>query len=212
MSSPLYLTPPCTPAVRAAIRAGQLGMIASPPQGNRIEDGYTWCADNAVFGGKYPGDDQYLAWLRKHRRHAERCLFAVAPDVVGDHVATLARSRDMLRRIRDLGYPAALAAQNGMELCSWDPWDEIDALFIAGDTDWKLSRHAAELAAVASSLGLWVHMGRVNSARRYTTATAFGCDSVDGTYITQAPDKNLPTLLSWTRPTADNETPHTTDA
>ncbi|MFD4406671.1 hypothetical protein ACFWPH_28310 [Nocardia sp. NPDC058499] len=207
MPAPLYLTPPSTPAIRAAIRAGALGMIASPPQGNRIESDYTWCADNAVFNGKYPGDEQYLAWLRKHRHHADRCLFAVAPDVVGDHFATMSRSRDMLRRIRDLGYPVAFAAQNGMELCTWDPWDEIDALFLAGDTDWKLSRHAAELAAVAASLGLWVHMGRVNSARRYDTARAFGCHSVDGTYLTKAPGKNLSTVLSWTRSAGTADSP-----
>ncbi|WP_280492468.1 hypothetical protein [Nocardia asiatica] len=195
---PLYLTPPSTAAIRAHIQTGDLGMIATPAQGNRIEPSYqAWCADNGVFGGTYPGDDAYLAWLRRRRPHADRCLFAVAPDVVGDHWATFARSRDMLRRIRDLGFPVAFAAQNFMEFDSWDPWQEIDCLFIGGDTAWKLGPAAAQLAAVASSLGIWVHMGRVNTRRRYDYARAISVDSVDGTTLTRAPDKNLPKVLSW---------------
>ncbi|WP_228838941.1 hypothetical protein [Nocardia amamiensis] len=202
--APLYLTPPSTPAIRDRIRAAELGAIMTPAQGNRLAEDYPlWCADNGVFGGSYPGDDAYLNWLGRLRPHADRCLFVVAPDVVGNHFATLARSRPMLRRIRDLGFPVAFAAQNFMEYDTWDPWDEIDALFLAGDTAWKLGPEAANLAAVASSVGKHVHMGRVNSRRRYDYATAIGCDSVDGTYLTFAPDANLPNVLSWTGAAAD---------
>ena len=44
---------------------------------------------------------------------------------------------------------------------------------------------------------MWVHMGRVNSQRRLRYAHAIGCDSVDGTYLTYAPDQNLRRLLGW---------------
>ena len=40
-------------------------------------------------------------------------------------------------------------------------------------------------------------MGRVNSRQRMAIAEWFGCDSVDGTYLTFGPDRNLPRLLSW---------------
>ncbi|MGV9679226.1 hypothetical protein ACWDSJ_28425 [Nocardia sp. NPDC003482] len=206
-AAPLYLTPPSTPAIRDRIRAGELGAIMTPAQGNRLAGDYPlWCADNGVFGGSYPGDSAYLKWLGKLRPHADRCLFAVAPDVVGNHFATYARSRPMLRCIRDLGFPVAFAAQNFLEYDAWDLWDEIDCLFLAGDTAWKLGPAAANLAAVASSVGKHVHMGRVNSRRRYTYAHAIGCDSVDGTYLTFAPDANLPTALSWTRDAAQQPT------
>ncbi|MGN2638528.1 hypothetical protein ACWEKT_20195 [Nocardia takedensis] len=198
--APLYCTPPSTAETRAFIRAGALGMIVTPAQGNRVEESYpAFCVDNGIYTGTYPGDRQYLAWLKTLQPHAERCLFVVAPDVVGDHLGTLSRSRDMLSRIRDLGFPAAFAAQNFMELDAWHPWDEIDCLFLAGDTEWKLGPHAAKLAAVASGLGLWVHMGRVNSARRYNYARAIGCHSVDGTHLVYAPDHNLGEILSWAR-------------
>ncbi|WP_159848543.1 hypothetical protein [Nocardia sp. CY41] len=200
---PIYLTPPSTPAIREAIRAGKLAAIATPAQGNRITADYpAWCADNGAFTGRYPGDEAYLRWLKTMRPYADQCLFVTAPDVVGNHWATLARSRDMLPRIRDMGFPAGFVAQNFMEYCTWDPWEEIDCLFLGGDTAWKLGEEAANLAAVAASMGIWVHMGRVNSRRRYQYAAAIGCHSVDGTYLTYAPDANLPTVLSWARDTA----------
>ena len=196
--APLYLTPPSTPGIRAAIYTGLLGAITTPAQGNKLEDGdYLWCADNGVFGGRYPGDEDYLTWLTGMQRAADRCLFAVAPDVVGNHWATIARSRAMLPRIRDLGFPVAYVAQDGMQWAADHLWDDIDCLFIGGTTAFKLSAEAAELVSIARSLGLWAHMGRVNSARRYTYADAIGCNSVDGTYLTYGPDKNLPAVLRW---------------
>ncbi|RCG19067.1 hypothetical protein DQ384_38495 [Sphaerisporangium album] len=172
-------------------------MITTPKQGNRLLAGHPWCADNGVYTGRYPGDEAYLTWLRRLRPLAHNCLFAVAPDVVGDHLRTLTRSRNMLVKIRELGYPAAFVAQDGMQFSSWDPWDEIDCLFIGGGDEFKLSRDAAELVDVANSLGKWTHMGRVNSLRRYRYAAAIGCDSVDGTHLTFAPDQNLHEVLQW---------------
>ncbi|MEU9019157.1 hypothetical protein [Actinomadura sp. NPDC048394] len=197
--APLYMTPPSTGPIRECIRSGGLGMIATPAQGNRIESGYWWCADNGVFGGAYPGDEAYLRWLASLRRHADRCLFVVAPDVVGDHAGSWSRSRDLLPVIRSLGFPAAFVAQDGAERehSAWI-WEEFDCLFLGGSTEWKLGREAAQIARAASDMGKWVHMGRVNSARRYRyAATECWCDSVDGTYLTYGPDRNLPTVLDW---------------
>lgn len=198
--APLYMTPPSTEPIREQLRAGVLGAITTPAQGNRLEEGWWWCADNGVFGGSYPGDDEFLAWLKTLRPHADRCLFAVAPDVVGDFFATWKRSYEMLQRIRDLGFPAAIVAQDYMEICDrWD-WDDFDALFIGGSTAWKLSPAAANLARCARSLGLHVHVGRVNSDTRYQwTCQVAGADSADGTYLTYGPDLLLPDVLAWRR-------------
>lgn len=178
---------------------GRLDMIATPKQGNALPPGVTWVADNGCFGKGYPGDDAWLAWLASYStEERSRCMFAVAPDVVGDAVATLARSRPWLARIRALGYPAAFVAQNGAEDMVL-PWDEFDALFIGGDTAWKLGPHARALTAEAKRRGKWVHMGRVNSARRLRYADAIGCDSADGTFIAFGPDQNLPKVMGWLR-------------
>ncbi|MFC5005399.1 hypothetical protein ACFPIJ_47155 [Dactylosporangium cerinum] len=144
----------------------------------------------------YPGNERYLAWLTARTAHRERCAFATAPDVPGDAAATWTRSRPVLHPIRDLGYPAALVAQDGLEHANVD-WPAFDALFIGGTTPWKLGVAAANLAAAARAHGLWVHMGRVNSLKRLRYAASIGCHSVDGTYLAYGPDRHLPTLLHW---------------
>lgn len=176
--------------------AGLLGAIDTPKQGNTYPDGVVWCADNGCFGKGYPGDEAWLEWLTSNAHRASSCAFAVAPDVVGNAAATLARSLPWLPRIRGLGYPAAFVAQDGLEDLD-APWSEFDALFIGGTTEWKLGAAARRLAIEAKRRGKWVHMGRVNSLRRYQYAEYIGCDSVDGTFLVFGPDENLPRLLSW---------------
>jgi hypothetical protein len=184
---------------------GQLGQIVTPAAGNRVGHTVQWCGDNAVFAGKYPGDVQFIAWLRRLRPDRERCRFVVAADVVGDAAATLRRSAAMLPAIRGLGFPAALAAQNGLEDMRI-PWDTFDALFLGGDTEWKLGPAARALTAEARHRGKWVHMGRVNSLRRLRYAHHIGCDSADGTFLAFGPDQNLPRLLGWLRAVNDQGT------
>lgn len=176
--------------------SGQLVQICTPREGRSPAGAASWVADNGCFGKGYPGDAGYLAWLDKLSEHADRCLFATAPDVVGDAAATLERSAPFYAEIRARGYRAALVAQDGLTV-ETTPWDEIDALFIGGSTDWKLGEEAAELVAAAKARGIWVHMGRVNSRRRMVYADSIGCDSTDGTFLCFGPDKNLPKLLGW---------------
>jgi hypothetical protein len=178
------------------MRAGRIGMIATPASGNRVEAGVDWIADNACFTGRYPGDDAYVGWLAARAVHRGRCALATAPDVVADAAATWVRSRPVLARIRALGYPAALVAQDGLEHLDID-WTAFDALFLGGSTLWKLGPAAADLAAQARSLGLRVHVGRVNSLRRLRYAAAIGADSVDGTHLAYGPRRKLPELLAW---------------
>lgn len=163
------------------VRSDMPAML-QPGMGNLPPVGQPWAADNGRFSSPATySDAAYLAWLAK-RPHRERCLFATAPDVVGDATATLALSAPMFARIRAAGYRAALVAQDGLEALPV-PWDDFDALFIGGTTRWKLSEAAHELAAEAKRRGKWLHMGRVNSLRRVRIAKAMGCDSVDGTYL-----------------------------
>ena len=179
------------------MHAGQLGYIDTPLQGNRRPAGVMWAADNGCFSDRW---DEATWWrfLTENAADASTCLFAVAPDVVGDAWRSGIRSLPWIEPIRSLGYPVAWVAQNGQENQPL-PWLGIDCLFIGGTTEWKLGRHARALAAEAKRRGKWVHMGRVNSERRYRYASAIGCDSVDGTYLTFGPDVNLPRVLAWSR-------------
>lgn len=202
----LYLANPCGERVLDQMRAGVLGYIDTPAQGNKRPEGVAWCADNGCFSSRF-NEAKWWRFLEVNADHADTCLFATAPDVVGDADATIERSVPWLPKIRALGYPAAFVAQDGLTLLhgalltegfkSSIAWDEFDALFIGGTTDWKLGPVVVELVAEAKRRGKWVHMGRVNSNKRYKYAAAIGCDSADGTYLTFGPDVNLPKLLGW---------------
>jgi hypothetical protein len=192
----LYLANP-TVGTRDAMTSGRLGAMVTPRQGNRIDAGWTWAADNGCFSNPDAFDlDAYLTWLDRMAPIRPWCLFATAPDRVGDAATTLALSGPVLPKLRAIGYPAALVGQDGLEDLTV-PWDDFDVLFLGGSTDWKLGLAAAELARAALARGKRLHMGRVNSARRYRYAKALGCHSADGTYLTFGPDVNLPRLHGW---------------
>jgi hypothetical protein len=194
----LYLGTPSGPDVRAAMSAGLIGCMTTPAQGNVIPDGAEYACDNGKFGKGWPGADAWFDWLTRtvDRYGAGRCLWAVAPDVPFDAAGTLAESLPWLARIRELGVPAAFAAQDGCDLLGM-PWDAFDVLFIAGSTEWKTGPVAERLAREAKARGKSVHMGRVNSRQRLRTAEWFGCDSADGTYLAFGPETNLPKLTGW---------------
>lgn len=177
-----------------SMRAGFIGQIVTPAAGNAVVDQAEYIIDNSAFAGKYPGNAAFLAYIKRLPGRT-RCRFAVAPDVVCDAPGTLARSLPMLDPIRAL-VPVAYVAQNGATDGNL-PWNRFDALFLGGDTAWKLGAEARGLAAAARDRGKWLHMGRVNSHRRMRYAEFIGCDSVDGTYLAFGPDINLPRLLGW---------------
>ncbi|GAA2628131.1 hypothetical protein GCM10010411_76780 [Actinomadura fulvescens] len=204
LTAPLYLVPPSTPDIRSAMRRGELAAILSPAAGNRLPDGVLFAADNSAFTGHYPGDAEYLSWLEGLAPHADRALWVTAPDCVADHYTTWARSRDVLPAIRDLGFPAAFVAQDGMEYDhSYDLWESFDVLFLGGTTTWKLGPAAADLVSNALQWDKCVHLGRVNSLKRLRYADYIGADTADGTYLTYGPDRLLPTVRSWVRQLRD---------
>lgn len=191
-----YLANASSPAIREAMRAGELGQLVTPTEGRRPLPEVQFAADNSCYGKNYPGDDKWWRWLDNLPR--DRCLFATAPDVVGDAEATLARSAPWLPQIRALGLPAALVAQDGLENLTI-PWDTFDVMFLGATTEWKLSEHAHRITREAKRRKKKVHMGRVNSRLRWGIAEYFGCDTCDGTYLTFAPDQNLTRFRTWTR-------------
>jgi hypothetical protein len=155
-----------------------------------------WAADNGCFSNPELDPEDFLKWLKKLSSGLTKCLFAVAPDVVADPIETWIRSKPILPKIRNLGYKAALVAQDGMEDRPVS-WESFDTLFIGGSTEWKLSEGAFYLLNEARRRGKWTHMGRVNSRRRLRIAVTAGCDSVDGTLLCFAPDRRFRQLSGW---------------
>lgn len=179
------------------IRA-DLGVMAST-HGTRAVDLTTtpWALDNGCFRRPETFNcATYVGWLKTNWPARRTCLFATAPDVVGDAAATLRLALPVLKRIRAEGFPAAFVAQDGLE-AGGVPWHAFDVLFIGGSTGWKLSHHAKLLTREARDRGKAVHMGRVNSLLRIRTAAMWGCTSCDGTFLAFGPDKNTPRLIGF---------------
>lgn len=167
----------------------------SPRRGSL--DGTLWAADTGCFTRPEAFDtDKYIEWLVKRKQFASMCLFATAPDVVGDAVLTLERSVPVFSMIREAGFKAALVGQDGLEDLDI-PWDDFDCLFIGGTTEWKLSEPAYSLVAEAKKRDKWAHQGRANSFRRLKAAALSGYDSADGTFLKFAPDTNIIRMERW---------------
>ena len=195
-----YLTGVSNPSVIAVAHQHQLGLLNTPDTkyDRQVADYPFWAADNACFN--HPErfvTENYLRWLDTFSLPLRAsCMFASAPDVLGDATATLERSAPVLSQIRDLGYRAALVGQDGMELLDV-PWESFDVLFLGGTTAWKLSPEAKGFTQEALQRGKTAHMGRVNSYKRLRIADRFGCATADGTFLKYGPAKNLPRLLAW---------------
>lgn len=197
----IYLSGIPHPAIPLAGRP-DLGVLITPDMGNRpdwLGAIQGWGADNACFTNPTGFSmKRYLDWLKGMEPWRSTCLFATAPDVVGDARATWERSVPALPLIRAAGWPPALVAQDGMEnMLGMIDWSAFDALFVGGSTDWKLSQAAHRIVMEARRRGKWTHMGRVNSYRRLRLAHDHGCRSADGTFLRPAPDANVPRMLRW---------------
>lgn len=136
--------------------------------------------DNGAFAGF--NESAWLALLAREWPRRALARFVCAPDVVADAAATLERLIQWGGVLRD--WPAALVLQDGQESIPV-PWPAIKAVFVGGSTDWKLGRHSAALIREAKRRGLWVHVGRVNTPKRWHYFQGLGVDSVDGTGISR---------------------------
>ena len=171
-------------------------MLCQPNYSVPPQDGVVWAADTGIFGKNPFSLDRYMDKLGSWSTAIDRCVFATAPDVVGDWEGTLKSSLPVIPTIRAMEYPVAIVLQDGATV-ETVPWDDIDAVFTGGSTEWKLSEEAYQLVKEAKFRGLWTHMGRVNSYRRLKAAALSGYDSVDGTFVVFGPDVNSVALIGW---------------
>jgi len=193
-----------------------LGYIDTPNQGNALPLDVIWCADNSRFSMKDWTEAKWWNFLKKNAHRADTCAFASAPDVVhqveiapgkvvpvGDMKATLELSRKWFRAIRELGYKVALVSQDGWdEIADEVPWDEFDALFVGGSDEHKLGPEGRRAIEAAKAHGKWVHIGRVQSAKRMRYCEEVGADSADGSYLVSGAraggaNINTPKVLNW---------------
>jgi hypothetical protein len=183
----------------------RLGRLIQPRHTSSIEltaaAGIPWAADNDCFQQLDPfAFDEMLERIRplagatlepdgtvrdRKRDGTSTCKFVTVPDHVGDAYATAISFERWAPALERRGLPVALVIQDGItDLDAWleRTWHRLDAVFIGGSTDFKLSATAAAVARAARDRGKWVHWGRVNTRRRIAHIIATGAaDSFDGT-------------------------------
>jgi hypothetical protein len=223
-----WLTGVVNPRALAVADHPLLGLLITPDTADyqkHIPAFGTWAADNACFSQTKEFDPmRWHRWLDNQPR--EDCLWATAPDVVGKHRATVKRSARYLPVIRNMGFAAAFVAQNGATPATV-PWDDFDVLFIGGVlecipcgytkpasddrkivncpkcsrlmTEWKTGDKALALVVEAKHRQMPVHVGRVNTARRYRWCRdVAGSDTADGTMFRfKKPEDGVAEVLSW---------------
>lgn len=206
-----YLTGATNVQVEAAIaHRPEFGLMVQPNNSYTlyIPRYQCWAADNGAFsvkGGFDPG--RFGRMLHLASPHRASCLFVVAPDclrvaadgaVTGDARGTLKQYPAWARKIRGLGYPVALVAQDGLEdLLDRVPWRSVDVLFLGGSTGWKLSHRAKACVEAAQRRGKPTHMGRVNTYCRLRLADQWGVTTADGTCLAFGPASNVPKVKGW---------------
>lgn len=183
----LLLATQAEPQMRAFAHP-HLGRLVQPFHYPRIADtagrGVPWAADNGAFGGFQGETVERFCRMSTALHGLPNCLFVVCPDVVGDAEATDALFEEWSPLLRGLGLPLAYVLQERGEDVDPRriPWAEVEAIFIGCAEDAvKLGAGVRTAARMARERGKWLHMGRVNSARRIRYAHEIGCDSVDGT-------------------------------
>lgn len=156
-----------------------VGQLLTPLTRYRLRnpDG-PWAIDNGFFA--QAEIEAWLSLLEREKHHAKKCLFVTLPDVVGSARRTLEVFEYWRRREELRIWRRALVCQDGQEHLPI-PWDDIDAVFIGGSTNWKCGPHAVHIIKAAQALQKWVHVGRVNHGERWDHFENLGVDSVDGT-------------------------------
>ena len=149
---------------------------------NRQQPESPFAIDNGAFSKKGFQRDAFESLLKREFQSRDLCRFVTVPDVVGSARRTL--------EVFDFWFPRlahwklAYVCQDGQEDIPI-PFEHIDALFIGGSTKWKESPHAIACIRAARAIGVWVHIGRINSPDRFEGFFQLGADSCDGTGIAQ---------------------------
>lgn len=169
----------------------------------------TWDGEFAIDNGAYSGLNRnaFFRLLDRNRDNMSRCIFVAVPDVVG----SARRTSELFGMITQESSMTpwcekwAFVVQDGHEDLHLN-WYEMKHVFIGGTDNFKDSAAAYDIVKVAKALDIYVHVGRVNTIKRYRKYASLGADSCDGSGVCKydhmlidiannVVDENQPTLF-----------------
>lgn len=176
-----------TKTTLTALKSAGWGVLCEPSQRNHgmtePPEGFgSVMLDNGAWGcfkREEPFDEGAFLWM--WRRFKDAADFVVLPDIVAGGAASLAFSLSWLPLLRDDSYRLLLPVQDGMVPTDVAHWLSPGVgLFVGGSTEWKLDT-LRSWGGLAKRRRCWLHVARVNSARRIRLCQDAGVDSFDGT-------------------------------
>lgn len=176
-----------------ALKKAQWGLMVSAKGRWRTEGFERYCIDNGAwwaFNQSQTFDS--AAFVSVYSALGNGADFVVLPDIVCGGQMSLKFSLEW-RSCLEIRCPQLLAVQDGMT-----PNDVAGlvgpklGLFVGGSTEWKEST-LWQWAALARERQAYLHVGRVNTARRIFLCSAVGADSFDGSSASRYAD-TLPLL------------------
>jgi hypothetical protein len=169
-----------------ALRTCGWGLLVSAKGVLRTEGFATYALDNGAwtaFRTGRPFDE--AAFVAAVDALGARAQFVVVPDIVCGGLESLRFSEAWLPRLAGIGRRRLLAVQNGMVPADVRPFLSSEVgLFVGGDTAWKESSLPL-WGELARERGCYLHVGRVNSARRIRLCQLAGAHSFDGTSVSR---------------------------
>ena len=164
----------------AALRGAGWRILVSAA-GCLRDEGFPYALDNGAWSAYTQGrpfdEPAFAKALAKMGAGAD---WTVIPDVVAGGLASLEVSLRWMRRVLDETPRALLAVQDGMTPDDVRPFlGQRVGIFVGGSTGWKLSTMAA-WGELGRAVSCWVHIARVNSARRIHQCAHVGAHSFDG--------------------------------
>jgi len=142
-----------------------------------------WGGEFGIDNGAFSGFDAatFAKLLEREKGNIERCKFVAIPDVVcnGRRTLEIFKTHD---RFVSKAWPIAMVAQDGIEDLDI-PWWSMQAIFIGGGDPWKDSKAVADIVRTALILGKHVHVGRVNTIKRFRWFHDLGAHTCDGSGV-----------------------------
>lgn len=177
-----------------ALRAhGWRIMISATGQWN--PHGFSFALDNGAwhaFSAGKPWDEQ--AFERMLLRLGRFADFVTVPDIVMGGLESLELSKRWLERLSWLPGRKLIPVQDGMTPDDIRPLLSEDVgIFVGGGDQWKEQSAVRLWGPLKRETGCYLHVGRVNTARRIRVCSEAGADSIDGSGVSRF-SCNIPKL------------------
>lgn len=182
----LYLVPNLTLLLRNNADPAMFGLMQNTynkPIQKLDTVPWKWMCDNSAFTRKFIWD-HYKRTLDSLRHLQASNICITCPDVVGDAKLTYISWLRYHNRLEDLGYNVAYVLQDGL---NFRYLPDVKYYFVGGTNLFKDGQYCADIITDLKKSGKYVHVGRVNTDRRFEHFYKLGIDSCDGTQLIHCP-------------------------